>query len=132
MDKKKIILTISIAAVLLISIILITYNRPRDLNSFIVVGCSIEAYIQEQDIGYLTINLENRNNTTKVLIVGDSELQKQLQQMELSNIIGVNIIMNIPASDLKNLHIDSDNPNIFNMLFNTNQYDNYFTVVGIS
>ena len=131
MNKKKTILIISIAAILFVSIILIAYNRPKDLTAYTVVACSLEDYVQERDIGYLTIILEDRNNTTKVLIVEDSDVQEQLQQVELSDIAGINVKMNIPAKKINDYHINTKNPNVLNMLFNTNQYNRYITVIDI-
>ncbi len=131
MGKKKIIFITSVIAVLVLSFVLFFNNRPKDFSSFIAVGCSAEDYSQQQDIGYITIKLDSMKNRTKVLKVEDRELQKQLLQTNLSDIIGANMIMTIPAKELKDIHIDFNNWNVFDLLHGTNQYDNYISVVEI-
>ncbi|WP_141398560.1 hypothetical protein [Anaerocolumna aminovalerica] len=64
--------------------------------------------------------------------VEDKELQKQLSVKNLTNVIGVNMLMTLPAKEIKNLHIDIQKINVFDLLCYTNIYDKYIVVTGIS
>lgn len=132
MSKKKNILIILIIVAVISSVILFFTNSHKDFSSFIAVGCSVENYSKQQDIGYATIKFDGLKNITKTLKVEDKELQEKLLQTNLSDIIGANMIMTIPAKELKSIHIDFKNLNAFDLLYGTNQYDNYISVVGIS
>lgn len=132
MSKNKMILTIVIIVAVISSSALFLINRPKDYNSFIAVACSVVDYSQQEDIGYVTIQFDNMENMTKVLRVEDEELQKKLLQTNLPDIIGANMIMSIPAKELKSIHIDFNNLNVFDLLHGTNQYDNYIILVDIS
>lgn len=69
MSKKRTILIIFIAIAVISSVILFLANRPKNFSSFIAVGCSVEDYSQQQDIGYITIKFDSMKNTAKVLEV---------------------------------------------------------------
>lgn len=131
MSKKKNILFIFAVVAVISSVVLFFTNRGKDFSSFIAVGCSVENYSQQQDIGYVTIKFDHVKNTTKTLKVKDKELQKKLQQTNLSDIIGANMIITIPAKKLKSIHMDFKNLNAFDLLYGTNQYDNYISVTDI-
>ena len=100
MRKKKIVLIIFVIVAVISSVVLFFSNRPKDFSSFIGVGCSVEDYSQQQDIGYVTIKFDNMKKT-KLLKVEDKEVQKRLIQTNLPNIIGANMIMTIPSKELK-------------------------------
>ncbi|NLO82237.1 MAG: hypothetical protein GX094_04145 [Clostridiales bacterium] len=131
MDKKRIILILSAVVVLCLSTAVYNNNKPKDLTSFIAAGCSAEDYSQQEDIGYITLKLDGVKNRTMVLEVEDRELQEQLLQTDLSDIIGVNMVMTIPAKEINSLPVDPRNFDALKLLYNTDQYDGYIKIEKI-
>jgi len=129
-NKKTVLIMLAIAVV--ISLVVVFFSsKPEDFSAFIAVGCAAEDYVQQQDIGYITIKLDNAKSITKVLKVEDKELQKKLQNTNLQDIIGVNMILTIPAEEFKAMNVDARNVNVLNLLYNSYDYDNYISVVNI-
>ena len=131
MNKKKMGILISVVIAIVISIVFLV-NKPEGIYSHIAIGCSVEEYSQQQDIGYITLKIDDAKNTIKEFKVEDKELQKQLSEINLSNVIGVNMLMTLPAKEIKNAHIDINKINVLDLLCDTNTYDKYFVVTGIS
>lgn len=132
MGKKKLGILISVVLVLTVVAIAFIVNKPKDMYSHIAIGCSVEGYSQQQDIGYVTLKIDDAKNTIKEIKVEDKELQKQLAEKNITNVIGVNMLMTLPAKEIKNSHIDIHNINVFDLLYDTNTYDKYIVVTGIS
>ncbi len=132
MSKKKMGLLIAVVLVLIVVVIEFIVNKPKNMYSHISIGCSVEGYSQQQDIGYVAIKMEDAKNTIKRIKVEDKKLQKQLSETNLANIIGVNMLMTLPSKEIKNSHIDIYKINGFDLLCNTNTYDKYIVLMGIS
>lgn len=132
MVKKRRIF-IAVVLVAIIASVVLFINKPEDYSSFIASGSSAEGYEQQKEVGYITVDLDQLNNPSKkVLKVEDKALQSKLQQTNLADVIGVNMIMTIPAKELKSTHIDFDNMDIFDVLYATDEFDKYITVTDIS
>lgn len=127
MSKKKGILIIIVLGAIL-SIILLSINKPKHMYAHISIGCSVVYYTQQQNIGYITMEIEYMNNATEILKVEDAGLQKRLMNTNLPDIIGVNIFMRIPIYELEKNGINIDNFDALGLLIGTNQYDDYFYV----
>lgn len=133
MGLKRIILTSFVLVVAIISSILYI-NKPQDFSSFIGAIASVENYEQQSDVGYITVDFGrfNKSNSKEILKVVDKELQSKLQQQSLSDVIGINMTLTIPAKEFKKTHIDREIINDFDLLSATDQYDEYITVTNIS
>lgn len=129
---KKMGILISVVLVLTVIASAFIRNKPKYIYSHIAIGCSVERYSQQQDVGYVTLKIDDAKNTIKEFKVEDKELQKQLSEEDLTNVIGVNMLMTLPVKEIKNAHIDIHEINIFDLLCNTNIYDKYVVVTGIS
>ena len=134
MSKKKstIMFILLIIIVFLLAGKLYSINNPRDFGASIAAGCSVIGYTQQQDVGYITLKIDAMTNPAKVLKVEDKELQKRLQQADLPEAIGVSIILDVPVKELTKNHISTNDFDGLDLLDSTNQYDDYFTVVGVS
>ena len=132
MGKKKMGILISVVLVLTVVAIAFIVSKPEDMYSHIAIGCSVEEYSQQQDIGYVTLKIDDAKNTIKEFKVVDKELQNQLAENNLTNVIGVNMLMTLPAEEMKKSHFDINTINVFDLLYNTNTYDKYIVVTGIN
>lgn len=130
MRKKQNFLIVLIAIVIISSIIIYFCNRPKDFSVSMVVGCEAEDFFQQESVGYLTIKFDN-DSLTKILKIDDIELQKQLLDANLHDIIGISIIVNVPTKELKNAFLDPNNLKGFDLLYDTNEYDDYIVVIDI-
>lgn len=127
--KRK---TIYILITLIISIcfiwgIISLFNRNKDYSILIAIGCDASSYKQEEGIGYLTIIYNKRNINIKV---EDINLKNSLSKEELNNVIGVNLKLTIPWEIIKEYHINIDNINPFEYLYN-NIFDEYLVLQNV-
>ena len=127
--KRK---TIYILMTLMISIcfiwgIISLFNKNKDYSTLIGIGCEASSYKQEEGIGYLTIIYNKRNISIKV---DDINLKNNLSTEELSNVIGVNLKLTIPWKIIKEYHININNINPFEYLYN-NIFDEYLVLQNV-
>lgn len=120
------------AVLVLVTAAVFLMNRPEDMNLHIAAGCSVKEYSMQRNTGYITLELDDAGNTMKKFRVEDKELQKELSEKNLSDIIGVNMLLTLPARIIKSAHIDLKNANPFELLSGTDAYDKYAVVTGVS
>lgn len=132
MEKKK--ASLIIILVLIMILIIFKYSHSKDFCSNIGIACSAKDYSQEKDYGYITIMLDNKQSTyaTKKIKLEDQALQTQLSEIDLSNIIGINMILTLPEATIKEAHLDIRKTNVSDLLYSTDSYDKYLVVTGIS
>ncbi len=54
---------ISVILVLTMVAIVFIVNKPEYMYSHIAIGCSVKGYSQQQDIGCLTLKIDDAKNT---------------------------------------------------------------------
>ena len=65
-----------------------------------------------------------------VIRVSQEALQKELSEGELSDIIGVNMVLEIPAHVARKNNIDR-NTDVFGLLYASDAYDKYLTITAV-
>ena len=101
------------------------------LNSFSAVMCSGKGFYNSKDGAYLEIVIDDEKHTHKKLAVKNKELIKKLSESPVENIIGVNLISNIPDEALEGI-ADFYKKDVIALLIDYDEYDKYFEVAGVS
>ena len=116
----------------MIMAILIVKSPNKGFDSAIAVMCAGEKYVENEDVGYLTIVFDDNKATRKTLQVKDKELKKELSNSNINDIIGVHIFLHIPYNVVKEEHIQMETLNYVDFMLNTSEYDRYYEIVGVS
>ena len=124
--NRKVLAAIFSAAVLVVIVMTIILYHLSGFSSFVSMGCTVEGYEQKDGTGYLTIGLEGSPaRDSAVIRVSQEALQK-----ELSDIIGVNMVLEIPAYVARKNNIDR-NTDVFGLLYASDAYDKYLTITAV-
>lgn len=129
--NRKVLAAIFSAAVLAIIILTIILYHLGGYSSFVCMGCTAERYEQKDGTGYLTIGLgDSTARDSAVIRVTQEALQRELSEGELTDIIGVNMILEVPAHVAREHNIGS-NTNVFDLIYASDAYDKYLTVTAV-
>ena len=124
--NRKVLAAIFSAAVLVVIVMTVILYHLSGFSSFVSMGCTAEGYEQKDGTGYLTIGLEGSPaRDSAVIRVSQEALQK-----ELSDIIGVNMVLEIPAHVARKNNIDR-NTDVFGLLYASDAYDKYLTITAV-
>lgn len=128
MNKKSGIIVLCVVSGIILGILLYQ-NANKAFSSFIVMGCTAIEYVQEDDAGYLTI-VQNRENAGKIVVpVKDSALQQKVAEHKLDEVIGVNLLLEIPAN-IARKHKLEQRTNPFDLL-ESGGYEEYLILQDI-
>ena len=129
--NRKVLAAIFSAAVLVVIVMTVILYHLSGFSSFVSMGCTAEGYEQKAGTGYLTIGLEGSPaRDSAVIRVSQEALQKELSEGELSDIIGVNMVLEIPAHVARKNNIDR-NTDVFGLLYASDAYDKYLTITAV-
>jgi len=118
--------------ILMIMAILIVKSPNKGFDSAIAVMCVGEKYVENENVGYLTIVFDDNKATRKTLQVKDKELKKELSNSNINDIIGAHIFLHIPYNVVKEEYIQMETLNYVDFMLNTSEYDRYYEIVGVS
>ena len=133
MKKKRTILAILIVAIIIIVLCLVKhYCDNQSIKSFAAIGCSVQELSTSNKDSSLKIILDDDKNTAKTIALDDDIVEK-VRETDVKDIIGVNVVSDIPKKLLKEKHINtSANFNPMQLLAASDEYDKYFEIVDIS
>ena len=133
MKKKRTILAILIVAIIIIVLCLVKYYCDnQSIKSFAAIGCSVQELSTSNGVSSLKIILDDDENTAKTIALDDDIVEK-VKETDVKDIIGVNVVSDIPKKLLEEKHINIKS--IFNpmqLLAASDEYDKYFEIVDIS
>lgn len=132
--KRSVVIALSIIIVILLGVILFQSNsNSNGYGASLATVCLALKYEENAECGYLTLTFERQKGEviTKTFKVDDKKIRDQITQADLADIIGVQLIVNLPNKVIKENNLNSTEINI-DFLFTTNTFDDYFTVVDIS
>ena len=127
---KKIIIPLIIIVVIAVTGFVIG-GRGKSFDSSIATGCRVLEYTEQDGEGRLKIELTG-GGKPQSLAVRDEELKKTLSESIPEEIIGVHIILHIPAEVVKEKHLDIKNTDSIGLLINSDDFDEYYEIVDIS
>ena len=127
MKKKRTILAILIVAIIIIVLCLVKhYCDNQSIKSFAAIGCSVQELSTSNKDSSLKIILDDDKNTAKTIALDDDIVEK-VRETDVKDIIGVNVVSDIPKKLLEEKHISIKS--IFNpmqLLAASDEYDKYF------
>lgn len=130
MNRKRMIL-LSALALLALCALALTLRGPEGYSAAIVLGCSSGSYEQDADAGYLTVHLDGRAGREKARFkVADGKARQELQERDPSEIIGVQVMLEIPGSVVKERGLNRQT-DAFALLYDTDAFDGYATVAAV-
>ncbi len=127
LKSKSVFIALPILVVVLVLGIVLFPDAPEDYTAFIAIGCDGTLYEQEADIGYLTIDYNQKNITVQV---EDQDLQNSLAGKRAEDIIGVNMQLTIPLEVLKERHLDLKNVDALQLLL-YEEYEQYLLLQDV-
>ncbi len=127
--KKTIILICCFCFCLLI--IKYIHKENQYFSSSIAIACVGQKYEKVSGKSYLTFELSDKK-TSKRIIINEKSLTNELSQDNVDEIIGVEILMNIPRKELTERHFNTKDLNGVWILFETDIFDNYCEIVDVS
>ena len=98
-------------------------------SSFALV-CVVQKYEKISDESYLTFEIPEKNIVKTIMI--DKKTDNKISENNISDIIGIHVIMNIPQSEIDGLHIDTKDSNFEWRIFEDGLFDEYCEIVGVS
>lgn len=132
--KKRIVLCILTFIILIGSIFYFCWNKSnKGYSTSYAISCSARQYEEKNDFGYLTVVITSpKGDVSKTIIVEDSEIRAQIASIDLEEIIGAHIFLEIPPKVISDHHIDVKTIDSMYLLTETSMYDDYFRIAGIS
>ena len=106
-------------------------NYTPSLKSFSSVMCSAKKLYKNGETTFLEIVFDDEEKTVRKIVVKDKELINRLNETQLENIIGVNLISNIPESVFDGMP-ENYKRDIIQLLIDYDDYTAYFEVADIS
>ncbi len=130
MNRKRMILLTALA-LLALSALALALRGPEGYSASIVLGCSASGYEQEAEAGYLTVHLEESAGRKAARFrVADGKVRQELQGRDPSEIIGVQVMLEIPGSVVKERGLNRQT-DAFALLYGTDAFDGYATVAAV-
>ena len=127
--KKK---TFIFLILIFICLLTIKYfsKENKCFSSSITITCVGQEYEKVTAESYLTFELSDKKISKRILI--NEKMTSELSQDNVDEVIGVQIIMNIPRKELTKRHFNTEDLNIAWLLFETDIFDNYCQIVDVS
>lgn len=131
--KYKKILVLSILSVFICSAILyVIYIKDDVYSASVAVSCTGKDYEVKAEGAYLTLELEwNDRKIIKTLAVSEN-VKEKLSQKNMNDMIGIQMIMNVPKKEMKAYHLDTEDPNIIWFLLEEGMFDHYCEIADVS
>ena len=132
MKKKSIMFAILIVVVIILSCLVKHHRDNQSIKSFAAIGCSVQELSTSDECSYLKIILDDDRHTIKTIALNDDIIEK-IRESDIKNIIGINIVSDIPKKLLEEKHVNTNaNFNPMKLLSESDEYDTYFKIVDIS
>ena len=133
MKKKGVILGILIVTVIIILCLVKYYRDNQSIKSFGAIACSVQEISTSDEGSFLKIILDDDKHTIKSIALKDNDVIEMIRASDIKDIIGVNVVSDIPKKILKEKHISTNtNFNPVQLLAESDEYDTYFEIVDVS
>ena len=126
---KKIIIPLIIVAIVVAGFII--GGQGKSFDSSIATGCRVLEYTEQDDEGWLTIELTG-GGKPQTIAVRNEELKETLSGAIPEEIVGVQIILHIPDDVVKEKHLDTKNTDSIWLLINSDDFDEYYEIADIT
>ena len=133
MKKKGVIFAILIVIVIIMLCLVKYYRDNRSIKSFMAIGCSVQEISISEEGSFLKIILDDDKHTIKTIALKDNDIIEMIKESDIKDIIGVNVVSDIPKKILEEKHITTSmNFNPLHLLAESNEYDTYFEIADVS
>ncbi len=133
--KTKVIagVVVLVLVILVGSLVGFAIKRNNDhFSASLTFGCDVQKYEKKSDTAYLTFEYEFSDKKLVKSIAMSENQTELISSQNVKDIIGIQVIMNIPQKEIQSHHLDTKNPNLAWFLFEEGKFDNYCKIVDVS
>lgn len=132
MKNRKILAVLILTVFVCAAILYVIYKKNDVYSASVAVFCTGKDYEVKAEEAYLTLELEwNDRKIIKTLAVSEN-VKEKLSQKNRNDMIGVQMIMNVPKKEMKAHHLDTEDPNIIWFLLEEGMFDQYCEIADVS
>ena len=129
MKYKKLVVVLVLSVFTCLVIINGIYKKDDLFSASIAIGCDGQKYEKKLDEAYLTFEFSDKK-IVKTIAISENK-QEKISQENVKNIIGVQVIMNVPQKEIESYHLDTKDSNLAWLIFEEGMFDNYCEVVDV-
>lgn len=126
--KTLAVLTFSVIACL-VSVICI-YQKEDSFSASVAIACVGQKYEKNAEGTWLIFEYSDKKTVKKIKI--DEKLKEDIAENNAAEVIGIQVVMNIPQRELKAYHFNTKDMHLAWFLFDEGMFDNYCEIVGMS
>lgn len=128
--KKLLFIVIIIPVFACLLIINCIHKKDDYFSSSIAITCVGQKYEKKSDKSYLTFELSDKKIIKTITI--DEKLTDEVSQNNVNDIIGIQVIMNIPQKEIDKRHLNTKDLNLAWVIFEEGMFDDYCEIVDVS
>lgn len=131
--KNRKILAVLILTVFVCAAVLYVIDKKNDVYSAsVAISCTGKDYEVKEEEAYLTLELEwNDRKIIRTLAVSEN-VKEKISQKNVNDMIGVQILMNVPGEEMKAYHLDTEDPYLPWYLLEEGMFDQYCEIADVS
>ena len=112
---------------------LLWWIEQKSVSSFdasVTIACIGQEYVEEADGFYLKFLMADEE-ISKCLRMS-KDLQNKISMIQPEEIIGIHLLVHIPAEVIRKNHFDNKSLDAIWLLMNSTLYDDYYEIVDVS
>lgn len=131
--KRIIFIGVFLMALICGGIYIVHMKLSVGYDASIAVACTGMEYEEKSSNGYLSFAIDApEGSVIKTIQIDSSEMEKDFSSVDVQEIIGLLIFLELPKQIISEKHIDTKTLDALVLLTDTDMYDSYFRIVDYS
>lgn len=131
--KRIIIIGVFSLALICGGVYIVHMKLNAGYDASIAIACTVQEYEEKSNNGYLSFWVDTPDGPIiKTIRVDSSEMEKDFASVDVQEIIGLLIFLELPNQIISERHFDVKTINALELLTDTDMYDSYFRIVDYS
>lgn len=131
--KRIIIIGVFLLAMICGGICIVHMKLNVGYDAAIALACTGQEYEEKSNNGYLSFAIDTPDGSIiKTIRVDSSEMEKDFTSVDVQEIVGLLIFLELPNQIISEEHFDTRTIDALELLTDTDMYDSYFRIVDYS